>query len=138
MTPRDESGQVTVLVLGMALLAFAVAGLAVDGTRAWLLRRSLQNAADAAALAGAGELDDRAYYEAGGRTIALDAAASETVAARWLDRRGVAARASVAATEDRVEVEVTAEMETTFLALVGIGTLEVVVEADAAPAPGSP
>jgi hypothetical protein len=53
----DERGQIAVLALGLALVVFAIAGLAVDGTRAFLARRSLQNLADAAALAGAGELD---------------------------------------------------------------------------------
>ncbi|MDQ3916305.1 MAG: pilus assembly protein TadG-related protein [Actinomycetota bacterium] len=138
MNAADERGQVTVLVLGMALLAFAVAGLAVDGTRAWLLRRSLQNAADAAALAGAGEIDRRAYYSSGGRSITLDPAASEAVATRWLAARGVAARASVTSAGDRVTVTMRAEMPTTFLALVGVRTLGVGVEADAAPIAGSP
>ena len=138
MSIRDERGQVTVLVLGMAMLAFAVAGLAVDGTRAWLLRRSLQNAADAAALAGAGELDRRMYYASGGRSVGLDPQESEAVAERWLDDRAVEARTSVVSTRDRVAVEMKAEMTTTFLALVGVRTLEVAVESHAAPITGTP
>ena len=135
---QDERGQVTILVLGMALLAFAVAGLAVDGTRAWLYRRTLQNAADAAALAGAGELDRAAYYASGGRLIALDDGASERVAARWLSARGIEARASVASSEERVVVELRGEVPTSFLGLVGIRTLGVAVRADAAPSVGTP
>lgn len=69
----NERGQTTVLVLGMALLAFALSGVAVDGTRAWLYRRTLQNAADGAALAGAAELDRSAYYASGGESVVLDA-----------------------------------------------------------------
>jgi uncharacterized membrane protein len=134
----DERGQVTVLVLGMALVAFAVAGLAVDGTRAWLARRSLQNAADAAALAGAGEIDRARYYASGGAEVRLDAAAGEAVAARWLRARGIDARAAVSATDERVSIEMRAEVDTSFLALVGIDSLEVAVEADAAPAPETP
>jgi len=42
----DETGQVIVLALGLTLVAFAVAGIAVDGTRVFLARRSLQNLAD--------------------------------------------------------------------------------------------
>lgn len=117
----------------MTLLVFAVAGLAVDGTRAWLLRRSLQNAADAAALAGAAELDRAAYYASGGRDVVLDPATSETVAARWLSARALEARAAITATEDRVAVELRAQIDTTFLALVGVGSLSVAVVADAAP-----
>jgi hypothetical protein len=134
----NERGQVTVLVLGMALLAFAVAGLAVDGTRAWLQRRTLQNAADAAALAGAGELDRASYYASGGRALALDAGASERVALRWLSHRPLEARAAVSATEERVIVELRSEVPTSFLALVGVHSIPVAVRADAAPMPGTP
>jgi uncharacterized membrane protein len=138
LNAAGERGQVTVLVLGMALLAFAVAGLAVDGTRAWLLRRSLQNAADAAALAGAGEIDREAYYSSGGSALVLDPRSGEAVAARWLQRRGIDAAAVVTADEDRVAVEMRATIDTTFLALVGVRTLEVAAEADAAPMAETP
>ena len=138
MRSSDERGQVAVLALGMALLAFAVAGLAVDGTRAWLLRRSLQNAADAAALAGAGELDQAAYYASGGRVAELDPERGEAVAERWLTERGLDARWTVTPSAGSVTVEMRAEMPTTFLALVGVGSLPVAVEADAAPIAGTP
>lgn len=138
MKTAEERGQVTVLVLGMALLAFAITGLAVDGTRAWLLRRSLQNAADAAALAGAGEIDRAAYYSSGGAVVQLDPQSGETVAFRWLQQRGIDAASAVSADEERVEVEMRASLDTTFLALVGVRSLEVAVEADAAPAPETP
>ena len=42
----SERGQVTVMALGLALMSLVMAGLAVDGTKAFLLRRTLQNAAD--------------------------------------------------------------------------------------------
>ena len=133
-----ERGQVAVLVLGLALLAFAVAGLAVDGTRAWLQRRSLQNAADSAALAGAGELDRASYYASGGRSRANDPRAGKRVALQWLSRRPLDARASVTATDERVVVELREEVPTTFLALVGVRSIAVGVRADAAPMPGTP
>lgn len=137
-SPVNERGQVAVLVLGMALLAFAVAGLAVDGTRAWLQRRSLQNVADAAALAAAGELDRAAYYGSGGRAVSLDEEASERVAHRWLSRRPLHARAAVSATEERVSIELRDDVPTTFLALIGVRSIPVAVRADAAPLPGTP
>lgn len=134
----NERGQVTVLVLGMALLAFAVAGLAVDGTRAWLYRRTLQNTADAAALAGAAELDRAAYYGSGGERIVLDEEASERTALRWLARRQVEARAAVDSTSDRVTIEMRGTVPTTFLSLAGLRSIDVAVSADAAPVPGTP
>lgn len=134
----NERGQTTVLVLGMALLAFALAGLAVDGTRAWLYRRTLQNAADAAALAGAAELDRAAYYESGGHELVLDEAASEETAIRWSTSRVAGARAAVDSSPDRVTVEMRGTVPTTFLALAGIEDIDVAVRADAAPIPGTP
>jgi uncharacterized membrane protein len=117
----------------MALLAFAVAGVAVDGTRAWLYRRTLQNAADAAALAGASELDRAAYYGSGGDRVVLDAGAGERTASAWLARRAVAARAAIDSTTERVTVEMSGVVPTTFLSLVGIEGIDVGVRADAAP-----
>lgn len=134
----NERGQTTVLVLGMALLAFALAGLAVDGTRAWLYRRTLQNAADSAALAGAGELNRVAYYDSGGERVVLDEAASEQVAIRWSTARVAGARAVVESTPERVVVEMRGTVPTTFLSLAGIEHIEVAVRADAAPISRSP
>lgn len=134
----NERGQTTVLVLGMALLALAVAGVAVDGTRAWLYRRTLQNAADAAALAGASELDRAAYYGSGGDRVVLDETTSERAASAWLTRRAIDARAAIESTTDRVTVEMKGVVPTTFLSLAGIDGIDVAVRADAAPIPRTP
>ena len=128
-----ERGQVTVLVLGLSVLAFAVAGLAVDGTRAWLLRRTLQNAADAAALAGAGELDASAFYRSGGSELELDPGRGRSTATSWLADRGVTARVAVVTTDETVTVELRGEVTTTFLGLVGVEAIPVLVRAEAAP-----
>ena len=128
-----ERGQVTVLVLGLSVLAFAVAGLAVDGTRAWLLRRTLQNAADAAALAGAGELDTSAFYGSGGSELDLDPGRGRSMATAWLADRGVTAGVAVVATDETVTVELRGEVTTTFLGLIGVQTIPVLVSAEAAP-----
>ena len=134
----NERGQVSVLVVGMALLAFAVAGLAVDGTRAWLLRRTLQSAADAAALAGAGALDRAGYYGSAGEDVSLDPVAGRRIALGWLARRSLDARSSVTSSEERVTVELTSDLPTTFLSIVGVRAIPVGVRADAAPMPGNP
>lgn len=58
---RDERGA-TIVLLALTLVALmAVAGLAVDGGAAYSDRRQAQNAADAAALAGAGALNTYWY-----------------------------------------------------------------------------
>lgn len=136
--PAREAGQVTVLVLGLALVCFAIAGLAVDGTRVFLARRTLQNAADAAATAGAGELDRRAYYRSGGRAVILDPEAARRTAARWLAARGVTSDAAIAADVASVSVSLRDEVPTSWLGLVGVGEIPVAVVARSRPIAGAP
>jgi uncharacterized membrane protein len=134
----DERGQIAVLALGLALVVFAIAGLAVDGTRAFLARRSLQNLADAAALAGAGELDTDVLYRTGGRTVVLEQDAARRTAATWLSRRGVTVQAEITSAPRRIAVLLRSETPTSFLALVGITSIPVGAAASAAPLPGQP
>ena len=134
----DDSGQTTVLVLGLALVTFAVAGLAVDGTRAFLHRRTLQNAADSAALAAAGEVDRDLYYSSAGRTVKLDPRAAATTAGRWLQRRGIQASATFGVSGNSIGVTLTGSLPTTFLGLVGIDQIRVAASATAEPETGSP
>lgn len=134
---REERGQATVMLLGLALLAFAVAGLAVDGTRAFIHRMSLQNAADAAARAGASEIDAAAYYRSGGRRVTLDPEGATATAVRFLDyRRLGAADAGVSVENGGVYVTIRSEVTTSFLGLVGIGSIPVAVESRAEPVAG--
>lgn len=132
----DQRGQVTVLILGMAMVVFSVVGLAADGTRAFLYRRSLQSAADAAAMAGAGELDRATYYASRGRRVELDEGAARRVTARWLGLRSVGADPSILVAEDRVRVVLRGTVPTLFLRLIGLEEVRVAVEAVAAPAIG--
>jgi uncharacterized membrane protein len=130
----DERGQTTVLVVGMSMVVFAVAGLAVDGTKAFLMRRTLQSAADAAALAGAGELDQGLLYSSGGRRLRLDPLSARLTAIRFLELRGLPGRADVSTTGERVVVRLRSEVSTSFLRIIGVGKLPVAVEAGSAPA----
>ncbi|CAN5346474.1 hypothetical protein BH20ACT22_BH20ACT22_09390 [soil metagenome] len=128
-----QSGQLSILVLGLAMLLFAVAGVVVDGTRAFLFRRSLQNAADASALAGAGELDVDAYYETAGRVVILEPLAARRAALDWLARRSLPAEAAVAADPGGLRVRLQGRIDTSFLALIGMQSIEVAAEAAAEP-----
>ncbi len=133
---RSEVGQVSLLALGLAVVTFAVAGLAIDGTRAFLLRRTLQNAADASALAGSGGLDSSSYYSSGGARIVLDPDAARRAALELLQRRGIDGQVSVVADASAVQVSLRGEASTSFLSLVGIGGLPVAVVARAEPVGG--
>ncbi len=88
--------------------------------RAFLLRRTLQNAADASALAGSGGLDSSSYYSSGGRRIVLDPDAARRAALELLQRRGIDGQVSVIADASAVQVNLRGEASTSFLSLVGI------------------
>lgn len=59
---RPEEGQVTVLIVGFALVLLAAVGVTVDASAAYLQRESLATLADGAALAGADQLQGGAAY----------------------------------------------------------------------------
>jgi len=127
----SERGQVTILALGLALVSLAMAGLAVDGTKAFLLRRTLQNAADSASLAGAGEIDGDSYYGSDGKTIELLPEEAARTARRLLTLRGIEARMSFEVEEDDVSIVLRGSSDTLFLGLVGISEVPVAVESNA-------
>lgn len=139
MTPnRKDDGQATVFVIGMALVALGVVAFSIEGTRAFLMRRTLQNAADAAAIAGASQLDRDAYYSSGGGNTTLSPAQAEAAAAESLDLRGLDARAVVNASPEQVSVVLRTDLPTPFLRLVGIDHVGVAAEAVAEPYVRSP
>lgn len=53
MSRRDEEGQVTLLIIGMASLCLMAVAMLVDASAAYLQRQGLDNLADGAALYGA-------------------------------------------------------------------------------------
>lgn len=126
-----ERGQVTVMALGLALMSLVMAGLAVDGTKAFLLRRTLQNAADSASLAGAGEINRDAYYRSGGKTLDLSPEEALSTARRYLALRQIDARVSFEVEEDDLSVVLRGSSETLFLGLVGMSEVPVAVESNA-------
>lgn len=130
---RDERGQALLLAVGFTLVAFAVAGVAVDGARLWVMRRDLQNGVDAAALGAAGRLDSTALYASGGAIRRLDRSAAVEEARRLIGRRGLVGRLDITIDDNLVRATVTAEIDTSFLSLVGIEKLSVAAEAAAAP-----
>ena len=132
-----EAGQTTLFVIGIALVCFAVAGVAVDGTRAWLYRRSLQNAADSAALAAAAEIDVNDYYRGRGEP-GINVATARIVAADWVADTGLDVESGYAIDENGVVVGLRGRVRTTFLGLIGVQGLPVAVEARAEPRRGRP
>jgi uncharacterized membrane protein len=133
-----ERGQTTILVVGLVLVVFAVTGLAVDGTRAFLFRRTLQSVADTSAIAAAGDISRASYYASGGRNLRLDAQRANATARHWLTRRGIHLAITVQTDGDQVHVVARGEVTPSFLSLIGIGPIPVVAEASARPVAGAP
>lgn len=131
MTSRiaDERGAVLIAGLLMSLALLIVIGAAVDIGRGFIERRELVSLADQAALSGSQALDVEALHQ--GR-LALDpAAAQETAVAVLATEPELDARAT--ASPEAVSVEVSREIPTLLLRLVGLTTLTVRVQATAQP-----
>ena len=64
---RDDSGQTTVMIIGLAVVLLMAIGVVVDATAAYLHRQGLINVADGAALAGAdaGSRNEESLYGEG-------------------------------------------------------------------------
>lgn len=78
---RDgERGAITVLVAISILALLGLTGLVVDGGRAYADHRATQNAADAAALAGAGALNQVLFGSAGQEAVVHDAVVASLAA----------------------------------------------------------
>lgn len=82
--PRDEAGQLTVLIVGLAVIVMMLIGVVVDATAAYLHRQGLTNVADGAALAGA---------DAGSRNLEVLYAEGVGEAERLAQARAVARQA---------------------------------------------
>lgn len=133
MTGSDERGSMTVLAIGIAMVVFAVAGLAVDGTHAFIERRSLQSAADAAVVSAAADLDTSVYYRTS--TVRLDVDRAHSTVGRLLARRGIDAEPRLRVDDGSVELMLMDETRTTWLRLVGIESITISASSRAEPFP---
>ena len=133
---KSERGTVTIWILGLCVMLFLLGGISLDLWRAFSERRTLAGAADAAALAGAGAIDERVFRESA--QVQLD-----PVEARRRARASLAHQldvdamqnARVEADSELVVVEVAGEIDFTLLSLADPGDpLEIRVAATARPA----
>ncbi len=129
----DESGQAIVLVAILMVGLVTVVGLVTDGGLVFSQRRDLQNVADAAALAGAMQIDEGVYRESG--EVLLDEGAARQAAVQYLEAEGDLSY-SVVVRPTRVEVSVSRQASTGFLRVVGINGVEISANASAEPRHG--
>jgi hypothetical protein len=130
---RGESGQALVLAVALMPLFLAVVGLAVDGAVVFNARRELQNAADAAARAGAMQVDTRVYRDSAGAIVVLDQESARRAAGEYLGDHDEGVSAEVATEPERVVVRVSREVPVAFLRIVGIGSVRIAAVAPAEP-----
>jgi Flp pilus assembly protein TadG len=126
---REERGAVLVAGMLLCLALLIVIGAAVDIGRAFIERRELVSLADEAALSGSQALDLEAVHAG---QLALDPGQAQATAVAVLaGEPGLQAQA--AASPGSVSVEVSREIPTVLLRLVGLPTLTVKARATAEP-----
>lgn len=75
---RDEGASATVLFAALVIAALGAGAIAIDIGRLALLRSQLQNYADAAAMAGAAQLDGRVGAQSRATSVATNAAQADS------------------------------------------------------------
>lgn len=111
--PRGERGTITLWILGLCLMLFALGGISLDLWRAFSDRRSLASAADAAAVAGGTALDVDAYRLDG--VVQLDPGLAKARAEASLrDQGDTSALTNVSVDADTQTVRVTVYGATHF------------------------
>jgi Flp pilus assembly protein TadG len=132
-----DRGSATVFVEAFAGVLFACAGLAIDGGRAINARDRVNDVAEQAARAGAGQLDDASLRAANGAVV-LDVAAAKSVADSFVNQANpqYTPTTTVALDGLSVTVRVDATYHTAILGIVGINSMAVSGTATAGPATG--
>jgi uncharacterized membrane protein len=92
MIPRDrrEEGQVTVAVLGFAMIVLLLFAVVVSGSRVFLGQRDLAAAADSAAASAAQAVSEPAVYgDAAGAELPIDPVAAQARVAEYVALAGL-------------------------------------------------
>lgn len=137
MNLRDEEGAVTLWMLVLSVILLSLGGLSVDLWQVLADRRELASAADAAAYAAAGRVDE-VHYRATGEVVLQTEAATAAAAAILAARESTGADlldADVVIAPDAATVTLVARTDTVLLRLLdpSLRTLDLTVTARAAP-----
>ena len=89
MKPRDDEGQVSVLIVGFVAVLVVLIGVVVDASAAFLQRAGLNSLADSAALAATDGVQGEAIYTHGlGQRGQIDPEAARNYAEVYLTESG--------------------------------------------------
>lgn len=123
----DDTGTVTAFTVILTLAALTFAGLVLDAGLAIATKVQAVTDAQAAARAGARELDVAALRTRA--VIRLDPTRAETTTRSWLNRAGISG--TVAVTAATVTVTVATARRTQLLQLIGLASIPVTATATA-------
>lgn len=122
---QQTRGMALVWVAVMMPLFCAIVGLAMDGGLVFKAQRELQDTADAAARAGAMQLDQQAYRQSDGQSVALNPDQARQVAAQYAASEAPGVTGQVGADTQQVVVQLQEQVPTTFLRIVGINSVPI-------------
>jgi uncharacterized membrane protein len=133
---QREDGQILVLTVVMVLGLLAVLGLVADGGLVFARHRELQAVADAAARAGAAQLDEAVYRSSNGRIAQLDPAHARQAARAYLVASAFRGQAEVSADAGSVTVALTRAMRPPIFGGLSGGAVQLAVRSLARPRTG--
>jgi Flp pilus assembly protein TadG len=131
-----EDGQILVLTVVVALALLAILGLVADGGLVLARHRELQGVADAAARAGAAQLDEASYRASNGRTATLNPTQAQAAAGRYLRTVKFSGQANIVAIPSQVTIGLSEVVRPIIFSSVGIGPIRLAVHAVARPRTG--
>jgi Flp pilus assembly protein TadG len=132
----SEDGQILVLTVVVALALLAILGLVADGGLVLARHRELQGLADAAARAGAAQLDEASYRASNGHTAVLNPAQARAAAARYLRTVPFTGQVRIAASPTQVTIGLSEVVRPIIFSSVEIGLIRLAVQAVARPRTG--
>jgi Flp pilus assembly protein TadG len=132
----SEDGQILVLTVVVALALLAILGLVADGGLVLARHRELQGVADAAARAGAAQLDEASYRASNGRTATLNPTQAQAAAGRYLRTVRFGGETSITANPSQVTIGLSEVVRPIIFSSVGIGPIRLAVHAVARPRTG--
>ena len=125
MNRNDDDGQVLLLVLAYTVITALLVTVVVDVSKAYLYRRSLLAAADAAALTAANQPDLAAVYRGTGQTLPLSPTGTRSAVQQYARDADLGARfqgfivVGVETDGTRVTVHLHATLDFPFARLAG-------------------
>jgi Flp pilus assembly protein TadG len=132
----SEDGQILILTVVVALALLAILGLVADGGLVMARHRELQGVADAAARAGAAQLDETSYRASNGHTATLNPTHARAAAERYLRRVRFTGQVRTTASPTQVTIGLSEIVRPIIFSSVGIGPIRLAVHAVARPRTG--